>query len=238
MIKKLFDFIKSPKFFGMSCVAAAAFIMALLITDDVPFWVEALDIIVFWTLVATGYKTLNKLDFDNELNFWIKQCYDYKIYRECDKGEKQFDINIPGKIAALNYTEYVGKNFPYFVGHMNDKFYTYVITDARINEDDIGCMIITFTKIKDNEGEQIMREIEILLVFVVVTFIVTGDITFINILRDVWNVSLNNIEQQNITIGGILKLIYGCSAMACTIGIFKAAIHDFNEQIQKFKEEG
>jgi len=152
-MKKVFDFIKSPKFFGMSCLAAAGYLMALLITDDFPFWVRTLNIIVFWSLTATGFNILNRLDFDKKLNFWFRQCYDYKIYRECDKGAKEFDIDIPSKIANANYTDYVGKNYPYFSGHMNDKYYTYVITDARINEDNITHTILTFTKIKDNEGE-------------------------------------------------------------------------------------
>lgn len=152
-MKKVFDFIKSPKFFGMSCLAAAAFLMALLITDDFSFGVEALYIIVFWALTGTGFNILNRLDFDKKLKFWIENCYRHKIYRECDKGEKEFDIDIPSKIAADNYMDYVGKNFPYFIGHLNNKLYTYVITDARINEDDITHTILTFTKIKDNEGE-------------------------------------------------------------------------------------
>lgn len=147
-MKKLFNFIKSPKFFGLSCIAVAAFIMGLLITDDIPLWVQILYSVVFWTLVATGYNILNRLDFDKELNLWIKRCYDERIYGECDKGEKEFNIDIPSKIAAANYTEYVGKNFPYFCGYVNGNHYTYVITDARPSEDDITYTTITFTKIK------------------------------------------------------------------------------------------
>ena len=86
-MKKLFYFIKSPKFFGMSCIVAAGFIMGLLITYDISFWVQILDIIVFWTLTSTGYKILNKLDFDNELNFWIRRCYDEEF------KSKSVDIN-------------------------------------------------------------------------------------------------------------------------------------------------
>lgn len=80
-----------------------------------------------------------------------------------------------------------------------------------------------------------MRIIEILLVFIFVTFIVTGDITFINLIRDIWNISLNNIELQNITIGGILKLIYGCTAVAFTIGFFEAAIRDCDEDVRNIE---
>lgn len=146
-MKKLFDFIKSHKFFGGSCLAAAAFLIILLTTDDIIFNVLIVYILVFLTLVATRYHIL-LLTFDKEINFWMKQCYDYKIYRECDKGEKEFDIDIPNKIAAVNYIEYVGENFPYFIGYMDDNYYVYVITDAKLNKDDITYTTITFTKIK------------------------------------------------------------------------------------------
>lgn len=148
-MKKIFDFIKSPKFFGMSCLAVASFLMGLLITNDIPLWVQILYIIVFWTLTGTGVNILSRLDFDKKLNFWIRQFYNEEIYRECDKGKKEFDITIPSKIAAANYVDYIGKNFPYFSGYMNDKHYTYVITDARINEDDVTYITMTFTKIKE-----------------------------------------------------------------------------------------
>lgn len=66
-MKKLLNFIKSPKFFGMSCLAAAGFLMGLLITDDIPFWFQVLYIIVFWSLTGIGYYILNRLSFNEEL---------------------------------------------------------------------------------------------------------------------------------------------------------------------------
>lgn len=83
-MKKILNFIKSPQFFGLSCLCIGAIMFGCIIDfDRFPLWLLIIYVIVGWTAITTGHYILNLLDFNNKMD---------DIYKKIkEKGEQNGD---------------------------------------------------------------------------------------------------------------------------------------------------
>lgn len=103
--------------------------------------------LIIWSNIIRHEQYIKNVDY---IHFWIYRYWVEQIYRKCDDGNDEFDIDVPNAIAD-EFTQHIGHNQPYFTS--KGFKYTYVITKGIVREN--SYTTITFTKIKNYKENKI-----------------------------------------------------------------------------------
>lgn len=108
-MKKIFNFIRKPQFFGLSCIFIAAIMFGNITdTDKFPLWLSIIYIVVFWTLISTGFHICTLVDMKNQIEETIK-CYEKYINKHISgtkptNTEGKKTVEVRSKDGSLEYT--------------------------------------------------------------------------------------------------------------------------------------
>lgn len=108
-MKKIFNFIRKPQFFGLSCIFVGAIMLGNIIdVDKYPTWLSIIYVVVFWTLISTGFHIVTLVDTKCKIEETIK-CYEKYINKHISatkptNTEGKKTVEVRSKDGSLEYT--------------------------------------------------------------------------------------------------------------------------------------